>query len=242
LKDYNYGGQNMQNNNPWYIQYGPLMTASATFIASLIALFKEDIISLWKKPKLKILLPNNGKFKEISVYDFEDQKSNPVIHENDHIIVNSYDFVLDIINDGKEPCKDCELYLEQIKFKKSGDVNYIDLSDITGKPIIWQHKNISNVNLPPYSGKITSTLIKILSPEQLPRSKDSIVSHAGLQIGDVTINKDNMNGDYIIKYALYSLNCKPKRISINFKWNGTWESRITEFEHTYKIELMEVKS
>lgn len=64
----------MQEESSWLVQYGPTITALATFVASIIALFKESIIGLWKKAKITIELKEEKKFKEI--IDRQDKEEN----------------------------------------------------------------------------------------------------------------------------------------------------------------------
>ncbi|TGM95978.1 hypothetical protein [Leptospira yasudae] len=227
------------------IKYGPLITAGATFVAACIALFKESIISLWKKPNVKVLKSYSDWLRE--VIDNERSEESPEdnveeLHNSKDLIVASfYELVVQFKNIGKEPVKDCELYLEKIRYKGKSDINYKDLDGTTGKPIHWFHKDQSIIQIPPYSGKANVTLIKILSKSERSKLKSEKTQLPGLIIGDVTILDKYKNGDYEIEFALYSSNHKPIYLQILFKWNGAWQDRLIEMNSSISVSVKEIE-
>jgi hypothetical protein len=226
--------------DPWFLQYGPLIAASATFLAAIVALFKESIIGIWRKPTLNPVLEFGGKFKEILSHETEDEDSTTE-PPDPTIKVDAYDLILSITNKGREPCKNAEIYLERVEMKKTGDVQFIDYDGISGKAIKWAFKDQSSIDLPPFGGRSLCNVIRISSPENRSRSRGGKPTQVpGLQIGDIQMPERNMAADFIIHFAVYALNHKPKRLKIMFKWTGNWKARITEFSTTVTVS-MEVK-
>lgn len=219
----------MQEESSWLVQYGPLITALATFVASIIALFKESIIGLWKKAKITIELKEEKKFKEI--IDRQDKEENETegAKQAADILVAYYDLNMEIMNKGSEPCKNCEIYLEKIEYKENDNVPLKSLDIISGQNIKWCSKEKGNVDIPPYGGKVIVTLIRIISPEKKSSAKGKPATTPGLQIGDVLINQANIAGQYKILFRIYSINHKSKALQLEFRWNGNWKKRITEF-------------
>lgn len=230
----------MPNESPWAVQYGPLITASATFVASIIALFKESIIGLWKHPTLKIEQKEKNNFKEITTKLSEAESDNEASKNGAHVAVDYYDFNVEVVNSGSEPCKNCECYLERIEFKRTNDVKFNDLDLISGKPMKWLSKEQANIDLPPHGGKAIITLIRLISPEKRSASKGIKRNSPGLQIGDIVINENSIAGNYKVYFCVYSLNHKSQTVSVAFDWNGQWQERITELLGIIKI-AMEVK-
>ena len=227
----------MSNESPWIVQYGPLITASATFIASIIALFKESIIGLWKHPTLKIEQKEENLLKEITTKLSEEESDKQANTSATHIAVDYYDFNIEVINSGSEPCKNCECYLERIEFKQASDVKFNDLDLISGKAIKWLGKELTNIDLPPHGGKASITLLRLISPEKRSTEKGKKKNSPGIQIGDVIINENVVAGNYIIIFCMYSLNHKSQTIRLGFDWNGHWQERITELSSTVKIKM-----
>ena len=86
-----------------------IISSFITFLTLLIALFKEDLRELWKRPKLKFELPENHTIEDLdSSLDSES--------EIETIIAKKYLSRVRIINSGNLPALDCEMYLDSLEF------------------------------------------------------------------------------------------------------------------------------
>ena len=198
--------------------YGVLLTSSMTFLATLVALFKDWIISKIFSPKLNVY-EDCGFIANETGIESDDAKKE----------IDNYTYEIKIKNCGKGICKDVQLYLESIQLKSENDAKFhnIDLENLS--PL--QNKSKSQiVNLPEFGRPISYELIRILNPN----NTNSGVTcgddrKAQLKIGNFFVPSDEIGGEYKIIFCVYSENAKMQKFFLNLNWKGVWENNKDKF-------------
>lgn len=213
--------------NDLYTRIISVIATTVTFLAVLVALFKEDIRKIWDKADLSICFRDNNVLQEI--LDNETSSSN--------YKAKKYETILLIKNQGRLAAKSCEIYLERLQFKSS---TYPASQDIplTGQPLNW-HNNSNTAILIPATGKATVPILEIISPESQSVPTEQAGNTAPMpkiKIGDTESPNDYINGTWTAKFIVYSENAKPIEHTVNITWNNKWEHRLTEMTKCVTIE------
>ncbi|WP_445404063.1 hypothetical protein [Acinetobacter vivianii] len=210
-------------NNEAFMRITVMVISSIiTVFAMLVALFKEDIRGVFVRPKLTISKEN--KLKELT------QKTENNIEAID------YFYKIFIQNVGNIPAKEVEIYLNSLTCKKSAS-QYHEEIEVDGVPLTWLNSDSKQIMIPRNSKK-SLTLFKILPPNEVstPDQSSSILNKPKLKIGTNEYCVDNELSDWVMSFAIYSDNAKPISIQLKIKWNGKWESRLTEMHQHVSIE------
>lgn len=212
--------------NEFLRDYGVLLTASTSLLASVIALFKESINSLFFKPKLH--------FKEADKNKFSIKNEHP--SSEDDVKTTSYIYKLNVMNEGKAICKNTSLFLESILYKSNTDVKFSELLLQNLDSIKLNNKD--SISITPYNRPISFELISIKNPSSSSETKGNDENKIIFKVGNNFISNNNFGGDYIINLTCYSESCKPKKIAIKLQWNGKWDDSFDEFlKHNVEVKL-----
>lgn len=208
-----------------------IIAAFATFLAVLIALFREEIRRWWEYVDIKYEIPEN-KFIEVlnsNIGDPANGKSLP-------LEAQKYLCTLDIINSGTITSYSTEIILESLIVENKEYTSPQNL-DPNGLPLNWGSSNEQKIVIPP-NGKKKVAIFELIAPEKesSPEGQESSTLPQ-LCFSGVTSNNDFSNGVWKATYLVYSSNCKPKRFEIHITWNGKWQSRKTEMQNCLKIDL-----
>lgn len=193
--------------------------AFGTCTAVIVALFIDEIRSLFKKVDFDICLDSNEIIEDVE--NIKGTKKAKRYH-------NSIQF----FNNGNINAQNCELYVESAKFR-------FDDSDtrltVKNEPINWNLDN-NNVYIP-YQGKKVLQVFEIIAPskQSTPDGKTDIIP-AEIKILGLQ-NIEAKAGKWEIIYCLYSTNYKPKKFKYSVNWNGKWEERQTEMKNNLKMNL-----
>ena len=93
--------------------YGILLTSSMTMLATLVALFKEWIISKIFSPKLNVY-EDTGFIANESGMESDDSNKD----------IDNYSYEIKIKNRGRGICKDVQLYIESLQLKNESDAKF----------------------------------------------------------------------------------------------------------------------
>ena len=203
------------------------ISAIVTFLAVVIALFKEDIRKWWEYSKVEASIPEQS-FYEILKNNIEPGKR-PLEAEK-------YDCKIEVYNSGNISAMGLEIQLESLVY--SGvDFPTPQVIETLGHSICWNGQKESKINLPP-EGKKSISILALNAPEQQssPEGKDVSIP-CMLSIAGIENPKDYLRGKWTAAFAIFSTNAKPIRFKIVIDWNGRWENRVTEMKNHLTINL-----
>ena len=208
-----------------------LISAIVTFLAVIVALFKEDIRKKWEYSRLSVAIPDNSIIEKLVSQSEITQSS-----EDKHLEAQQYQSHIEINNIGNIPAIGAEIYLEKLEFTNEGYTNtqYIETS---GSPLNWSGTEKYSVIIPP-GGRKQVNIVELVGPEKqsLPDGEKTSIP-TKLKIGNVDNPQDYTKGKWTGTFGLYSQNAKPLRFQVNVEWSGKWEKRLTEMTRFLKIEI-----
>lgn len=193
--------------------------AFGTCSAVIVALFLDEIRSLFKKVAFVIQLNSDEAIEEVE--NIKGTKKARRYH-------NSIQF----FNNGNINAQNCELYVESASFISDNSTTTLTVENA---PINWNLGN--NIVYIPYQGKKVLPLFEIIAPQKqsTPDGKTDIIP-AILKILGLK-NIEAKAGKWEIIYCLYSTNSKPQKFKYIVEWNGNWEERQTEMKDILKMKL-----
>ena len=207
------------------------IAALVTFLAVIVALFKEDIRKFWEFSSLTVSIPDNNIVEKLNA-----QSGSVQTGEDVHLEAQFYHSRIEIKNSGNISAIGAELYLEKLEFKNETYTNtqYIETS---GSPLNWSGTEKFSIIIPP-GGKKLVDIVDLIAPEKqsLPDGEKTIIP-AKLKIGNVENPKEFNKGKWTGTFGLYSQNAKPYRFQVFVEWSGKWEKRLTEMKIFLKIDI-----
>lgn len=208
------------------------LASLATFAAVFVALFKEEIRSIWKNVKLSVMIPVNPIQESLYKENVNSGDSN-----KEFITANRYSGKVHIINKGTIPVLNAELYLEKIEYFKNKSAQPKEI-EVSGKALKWD-KEEETKSLIPSNGQKTCELIFIeaSSKESLPGG-EPISNKPSMEIGETDIQEEFHNGNIIAHFAIHSISCKCKKFKLSIEWDGIWHTRLTEMSDSLTLKLV----
>jgi hypothetical protein len=202
------------------------ISACITFLAIIVALFKDDLREMWKRPVISFSFPD---IKTIENLEGE-------FEEEHNIQANDYVSRVIIENKGNSPSLSSELFLEKLEFTPK-DTSIKQFIETTGAPLIWNGTDHSSITIPSGGKKIIS-ITKVTKPEKISLP-DSVKTNnpSKLIIGKICTKKEENKGKWVATFVFHNQNNKPTRFEILIEWNGLWKGRLADFEKLYKIEI-----
>lgn len=193
--------------------------AFGTCSAVIVALFLDEIRSLFKKVAFVIQLNSDEAIEEVE--NIKGTKKARRYH-------NSIQF----FNNGNINAQNCELYVESASFISDNSTTTLTVENA---PINWNLGN--NIVYIPYQGKKVLPLFEIIAPQKqsTPDGKTDIIPATLKMLG--LKNIEAKAGKWEIIYCLYSTNSKPQKFKYIVEWNGNWEERQTEMKDILKMKL-----
>jgi len=190
------------------------ITAIATSLAVIVALFKEDILFYFNKPKIEFILGNKDPF---------------VVYGNKQKDLKY--FRIKIKNKGKTIAKNCSIRL--IVVYPYGEFNP-DVSD----PVIlkWSASPLDNRYLIPTDPPMITHTLKPIFREKIDLAPFEgwelcdlfRITKAGKTINFISVQDENRNvkilgKDYLVSIRISGDNFKPKIFSFLIKDNQDWD-------------------
>ncbi|CEN46481.1 exported hypothetical protein [Capnocytophaga canimorsus] len=226
----NYSEDEFLTKSEYYGLVISVISAVITFCAVIVALFKDDLREYWKKPKIKISMPDKNTIEEFNK-DSESSSSS-----NTALIASKYISKVEIENIGNLATLNTEIILESLRFCEKESSIWQEI-ECFGKPLEWNGMETTNVTLPVGAKKVLN-IVSITAPEQISKPDSSTEkSPSRIIIGGVENNKEYKKGKWEAKFQIYAQNHKPTPFTIEMEWNGIWKTRLTEFNSQYKITL-----
>lgn len=212
------------------------VSAVATLFATIIALFKEDIRTLWEKAS-----PTLAPRKDLlEVFDEPTQSSSTPDALTPKQAARYNGFV-EVQNDGTVAARDCYLVLERLSEISDAQVETEHECDLAELP--WKHGTPQRISIPPTS-TARMCLIAFLAPESKNVGPDKDANSARqiparLQIGHHEFPARNSRWKAVV--AIYGDNFHPRRVTLAINWDGKWEHRLAEMRSRASVTLEEAK-
>lgn len=193
--------------------------AFGTCSAVIVALFLDEIRSLFKKVAFVIQLNSDEAIEEVE--NIKGTKKARRYHNS-----------IQVFNNGNINAQNCELYVESASFISDNSTTTLTVENA---PINWNLGN--NIVYIPYQGKKVLPLFEIIAPQKqsTPDGKTDIIPATLKMLG--LKNIEAKAGKWEIIYCLYSTNSKPQKFKYIVEWNGNWEERQTEMKDILKMKL-----
>ena len=204
-----------------------IMAAIVTFLAVMVALFKEDIRKIWECSKIEIRTPIDNIIEKLDTSSQSDSSDT-------HLEARAYESRIEINNTGNISAIGAEIYLEKLSFK--GEFANSQIIETTGTALPWSGTEKTNIIIPP-EGKKLLRIVELYGPEKqsLPTGDKTEYPPPTLKIGDVANKVEYNKGTWIGTFVLYSQNAKPVSFDVEIEWNGKWEKRLSEMRKHLKI-------
>ncbi|MEB2782889.1 hypothetical protein U3A58_21090 [Algoriphagus sp. C2-6-M1] len=204
-----------------------IISASITFLALVIALFKDDIREQWKRPRISFTLPEKHTVEDTdSALDSESGAET--------IKAKRYVTKIEITNSGNLPALSCEMYLDKLEFIPK-DTSISQHIECSSAPLEWNGTESSTIIIPP-GGKKLLDIVEVTAPEKVSTpDSEKTNNKTQLLIGTIPNSKDQPKGKWKAKFSLYAQNHTPVSFEIEVEWNGVWKNRLTEFKSQFQI-------
>jgi len=212
--------------NDYYTRAISIVGAVATIIATMVALFKEDIKRIYEKASLNINFKDKDKLSEVLDLDSEGESS------SSNLTAKKYEVRLLIVNSGRLAARGCQIYLERILFTAQGSTLPKEYEP-SGNPLVWQGKSELAIVVPS-KGRASVTVFEILSPQSTTVASDSSVQPTTLnpqiKISGAEFSSPVFHGLYEFFYSIYSENSGPVEFAMKIRWDGKWHQRMPEMK------------
>lgn len=210
-----------------------ILSAFATFLAVVAALFKDDLRKYWVYSKFKIDFEDSNKL--IEMLEVENSETTSESGSN-HYKAAKYECILNIENIGNKTAKNCELYIEKLSFSGEGFPETQSIK-INTSSLTWDGESDKKIIIP-QEGKKSVRILELLEPknQSLPdgRSKQK---NSELIIGGVKCPIEYRKGNWEANIIVYADDSKPYKFVLELNWNGKWEQRFSEMNKCLKINL-----
>ncbi|MEZ4809616.1 MAG: hypothetical protein R2819_04590 [Allomuricauda sp.] len=204
-----------------------VLSASITFLALFIALFKDDIREQWKRPRINFVLPDKHTVEDTDT-------SLDAESGTETIKAKRYLTRIEIYNKGNLPALNCEMYLDKLEFIPK-DTSIPQNIECSSAPLDWNGTDSQTIIIPP-GGKKILEIVEITAPEKVSTPNSQKTSNKSqLIIGKIPNAKDQNKGKWNAKFSLYAQNHNPVSFEIEVEWNGLWKNRYTEFSSHFQI-------
>ena len=204
-----------------------IISAIITFCAVLVALFKDDLREIWKRPIVQFNIP-----EQMIIEDLNSSLESETINATP--IAGRYISRIEVKNVGNLPVINAEIYLDKLEFVPK-DSTIVQSIECSSSALLWNGEYISTIIIPP-GGKKLVQIAQITPPEKFSTPESASVNKPPtLAIGEIESTKDNNKGKWIAKFSLYAQNHKPTSFEVEIHWNGLWKTRLTEFKNHFQI-------
>ncbi|MBO5971592.1 MAG: hypothetical protein J6Q07_01100 [Alistipes sp.] len=197
-----------------------IFIAAGTILAVIVALFIDEIKTLYRKVDIVFELDKNHITEETTTI----KKSVKAVSYHNHIIIK---------NDGNINAQNCEIYIDEIEHRKQDVCRTIPSPNL---PISWGYNGSGNY-IPPQGKRIIELLN--ITPPQTMSTPDGLKDVVPAKIKFLGLDDafDAQNSEWILTYSLYTTSSRPKRFQYKVKWDGIWEDRETEMVQRLTVEL-----
>lgn len=209
------------------------MVAISTFLAVLVALFKDELRKLWKNSELVVNLIENKITEELN------QETGSEGSSSDLLKADKYISYIDIINSGNKSASEVELVIDQVVYESQ---DYPNPQLVSSEPctLSWGATGNKKIDLSPKSKKRVQILeLANLEEQSSPDGQEKSISPT-LKIGPIESPRKFISGKWTAECVLFSKDSIPVRFNLKIMWNGKWEQRLTEMKDCLTLDIEEV--
>lgn len=202
-----------------------IVSASITFLAVFVALFKDDLREYWKYSRAEFSFPDN-----LTIEITSTQESS-----NDSLIASKYISRIQVHNSGNLPLLNTEICLDRLEYFAQNS-NKGQFIEVNGKSLKWNGTEETSISIPAGRKKLVDVL-ELIAPQKFSTpdtTKPSTSIPAKLVIG--SHSPEENRGKWIATFSLCAQNHKEVNFAISIVWNGSWKTRLTDMSTTYIIE------
>lgn len=190
-----------------------LFVCIGSFVAIIVALFKSEIEGMFKSVDLKAAFENSTVFEVLN----EESSDNPTARQ--------YYNNLFLTNYGNINALNCEVQIDEIKFKRETDLRPTSLyCEKLKLPFISDSAFISA------NGGYQRIRLFEITSSQDPDGNIKMTLKLGENIYPITVG-----GTWTIKCCANLENAKPYVFTCEIKWDGMWHARRNEMQINFKV-------
>jgi hypothetical protein len=202
----------------------------ATLLAVLVALFKEEIVRLWRRPKLHVRIKLSAPDCHKTIMTAFNPKTGALIDNAD-----CYYFRLWIENIGNQRAEKVQVFISKVS-RRHADGSFFEDKSFLPMNLRWSHSQSSNLGpeifaegISPHMGKHCD-LAHMLDPKKraifgislknIPQ--DKTILEYDLEIAPNTLSHLAPPGIYRIELKLAAANMEPITKTIEINHTGDW--------------------
>ncbi len=200
-----------------------LVGVIATFLAVIVALFKEEIVKIWRRPSVDATLDLRAPDCHKTVMTIHNPAKNEVLASD------CYYFRMWVKNTGNMPITDVQVFASKL-YQRNSEGRFTKVDDFTPMNFKWSHTHeIFAQRISPKMGKhcdmghIINPQFKPLIGENLPDNPpENTVFAMDLEVKPNTLSHLIGPGSYRLLIKIAADNCAPRSKTIEFSFNGQW--------------------
>jgi hypothetical protein len=213
--------------------------AALTFLAILVALLKEELQHLWRRPVLNISVKTQPPDCHIGLTKYYDSKGS-VLAE-----ANCYYLRLWVHNKGNSPATNVQVFATKL-FMEPTQKKTIEVENFLPMNLRWAHtKEIFRDRIAPKMGRhcdlghVADPRLKHIHNEIRPDvPKDKTVLFLDLEVAPFTLVHLLPPGNYELKLIIAADNCRPIKKVLKIMHSGNWfDDEKTMFEKGIKLTI-----
>ena len=218
-----------------------LVGVVATILAVAVALFKEEIQRLWRKPVLDVSVKTQQPDCHVSMTTYTDSKTGIVMAEG-----NCYYLRLWVHNDGNLPATNVQVFANKLR-RETTSKKLTKVGNFLPMNLRWAHtKEIFRVRIDPKMGHhcdlghIANPRLKHIHNETRPDvPQDNTILFLDLEVVPLTLFHLLQSGYYELELIIAADNRPPIKKVLKIMHNGNWYDEEKDmFEKGVKLEII----
>ncbi|WP_437512722.1 hypothetical protein [Sorangium sp. So ce1099] len=208
-----------------------ILAAAGTFLAVVVALFKEDIRRLWEHANIELNPRDSDWIREIleGSTDDDDAEGDSSASERDAPSrrAEKYEAAIQVKNTGNVPAKSCEIRLDRLIFKPQADANGVEV-DSSDTALSWRGTTEPRIAILP--DRHATVEVVVLTAPTGPKAGSR---QASLRIGNNAVV--DRSGTWVATFSVFGENVRLTKIDLTIWWDGQWEHRKTEMSRRFTV-------
>ncbi|MFZ5553161.1 MAG: hypothetical protein ACOZCO_08610 [Bacteroidota bacterium] len=202
------------------------ISAVLTLGAIIVALFKEQLFSIFKYPILIV----DSKYSDAISASFAQSEG------GGKATIEKYDSIFTVHNNGNISVEGCKIQLQELSFQGEGAVKSQTIDISNAVPIKWNSDSLSEIMIHPHQKAIVSILqITVGEKKSTPQDGQSPISI--LNIGGIIANDQYKKGTWKVSFIILSKNCPVYTLKFTISWDGQWRESLEEMKKIVSIEI-----
>ena len=198
--------------------------AALTFLAILVALCKEELQRLWRRPVLDVSVKTQPPDCHISMTTYHDPKTGTVLAEG-----NCYYLRLWVHNNGNSPATNVQVFATKL-LRETTSKKPIEVGNFLPMNLRWAHtKEIFRARIAPKMGRhcdlghIADPRLKHIHNETRPDvPQDKTVLFLDLEVAPLTLIHLLQPANYELKLIIAADNLPPIKKVVKIMHSGNW--------------------